>query len=178
MGELVLSVGTEATGRDPFVELAVRELDRAYRLAGLLLGNAMDAEDAAAEAFERAWANRRRFRRDAPFQPWFDRILVNVCRDRLRRQAKIRFIVLDESLDRGETTDGFQALFDRDELARSLEQLTPDERIVVVLRFWGDMTLEAVATRTGWPLGTVKSRLHRALKALRTDLDTARQADR
>jgi RNA polymerase sigma-70 factor (ECF subfamily) len=51
--------------------------------------------------------------------------------------------------------------------------LDPDERIVVVLRFWLDLTVEAIAERTGTPGGTVKSRLHKALGRLRTALTIA-----
>ena len=50
----------------------------------------------------------------------------------------------------------------------ALAGLLPDERIVVVLRYWADLPLDEIAARTGWPLGTVKSRLHRATVALRT----------
>jgi RNA polymerase sigma-70 factor (ECF subfamily) len=57
-----------------------------------------------------------------------------------------------------------------------LERLTADERIVVVLRFWADLPLEGIAERLGWPLGTVKSRLHRALGRLRETLANAQEA--
>ena len=48
-----------------------------------------------------------------------------------------------------------------------MRELSDDERVVLVLHFWADLTLADVAARTGWPLGTVKSRLHRALEAMR-----------
>ena len=63
--------------------------------------------------------------------------------------------------------DPFQAFIERDALLAGLARLTPDERIVVVLRFWADLPLDAIAQRLDWPLGTVKSRLHRALERLR-----------
>jgi RNA polymerase sigma factor (sigma-70 family) len=67
--------------------------------------------------------------------------------------------------------DPFQAFIERDALLAGLVRLTPDERIVVVLRFWADLPLEAIAQRLEWPLGTVKSRLHRALERLRGALE-------
>jgi DNA-directed RNA polymerase specialized sigma24 family protein len=51
-----------------------------------------------------------------------------------------------------------------------LDLLEPDERIVVVLHFWADLTLLAIAQRVGWPIGTVKSRLHRALDTMATSI--------
>ena len=50
--------------------------------------------------------------------------------------------------------------------------LNPDERIVLVLHYWADLTLEAVAERLGWPVGTVKSRLHHGLNEIRRYLDS------
>ena len=67
----------------------------------------------------------------------------------------------------------FQAVIDRDEVARAMRGLDADQRIVVVLHYWGGVTLEGVADRLGWPLGTVKSRLHRALQQMRASLDGA-----
>lgn len=103
------------------------------------------------------------------FGAWFDRILVNGCRDRLRRRNVVRFIPMDAGID-SVGGDPFQTFLERDSLLAGLARLTPDERIVVVLRFWADLPLDAIADRLGWPLGTVKSRLHRALQRLRDTL--------
>ena len=150
-----------------FAELATAELDRAYRLAGLVLMDASEAEDAVGDALERAWLGVGRLRDTATFRAWFDRILVNVCRDRLRRRRKVRFIPLEPAHGRVEPADPFRQVLDRDELLRPLRLLPDDERLVVVLHFWSDLTLQAVADRVGWPIGTVKSRLHRALERMR-----------
>ena len=92
--------------------------------------------------------------------------MVNGCRDRLRRRGTIRFIPLAVDADPPER-DPFATFLERDALLGSIGRLTADERIVIVLRFWADLPLEAIADRLGWPLGTVKSRLHRALGRLR-----------
>ena len=147
------------------VELAVHGLDRAYRLAGLILGDAAEAEDAVGDAIERAWVQADQLRDPAGFGAWFDRIVVNNCRDRLRRRGRIRFVSLpDDAIDRH---DSFRDVVARDEALRAMTELTPDERTVLVLHFWADLTLVDVAARVGWPLGTVKSRLHRALERMR-----------
>lgn len=159
----------EVTAR--FLRLAGRELDRAYRLAGMLLSDRSGAEDATQEALIRAWHARRSLRDIDGFQAWFDRILVNVCRDRLRRTRRVRFVELDLAPDHA-TRDPFRALLDADEVMRAMATLNDEQRLVVVLHYWADMTQAAIAERTGWPLGTVKSRLHAALRRLATRLRT------
>ena len=167
-------VGRDGAWADEaFLRLAGGELDRAYRLAGLILGNSHDAEDATQDALLRAWRSAASLRDPAGFQAWFDRILVNVCRDRLRRRGRIRFIALDPGTDVELARDPIRAILDRDEALRALETLEPDERTVLVLHFWADLTLAATAERLGWPIGTVKSRLHRALERMHVRLDAA-----
>jgi RNA polymerase sigma-70 factor (ECF subfamily) len=102
----------------------------------------------------------------AAFEAWFDRIVVNACRDRMRRNSRVRFIELPADDDR-RVADPFKALLDRDEALRLIRRLAPDERVVVVLHYWADLPLTEVALRLGWPVGTVKTRLHRALEAMR-----------
>jgi RNA polymerase sigma-70 factor (ECF subfamily) len=155
--------------RTDFLAGARPALDRAYRLAGLLLADGHEAEDAVQDALATAWQSFDTLRDPNRFGPWFDRILVNGCRDRLRRRSLVRFVAIDGEAERP-ARDPFQAFVERDALLAGLADLTPDERIVVVLHFWADLPLEDVAERLGWPLGTVKSRLHRALGRLRKGL--------
>jgi RNA polymerase sigma factor (sigma-70 family) len=164
--EGLLADPADAVTEERFLRLAGSELDRAYRLAGLLLGDAHDAEDATQDALIRAWRSLGSLRDPAGFRPWFDRILVNVCRDRLRRSRRIRFIPLDGPAGLVQAGDPFRAVLERDEMLGRLGTLDADERIVVVLHYWADLTLAAVAERLGWPVGTVKSRLHRALETM------------
>ena len=160
--------------RASFVAAARPALDRAYRLSGLLLADATEAEDAVQDALVVAWQSFGTLRETDKFGAWFDRILVNGCRDRLRRRNTVRFIPMDAGIDPA-GRDPFRTFLERDALLAGLSRLTPDERIVVVLRYWADLPLEAIAGRLDWPLGTVKSRLHRALDRLRGVLATDRQ---
>jgi RNA polymerase sigma-70 factor (ECF subfamily) len=139
---------------------------RAVGLAFYLMGNRSDAEDATQEAMTRAWKARRSLRELAAFDAWFDRILVNCCRERLRRQHRIREVALPEGSE-GEIRDDFAAVLARDSIGRALASLTLEQRSVVVLRYWLDLSLEQIAERLTWPLGTVKSRLHHAIAAIR-----------
>jgi RNA polymerase sigma-70 factor, ECF subfamily len=165
---------SEATSR--FLGLARPELDRAYRLAGWLLRDRAEAEDATQDALLRAWHGRHTLRDPMQFQAWFDRILVNGCRDRLRRRRSVRFIALEGAGDPAASGDPFRSVVDNDEVLRLVVRLDDDERLVVVLRYWADLTLADIAERTGWPLGTVKSRLHRAMGRLAVGMDTPAEA--
>jgi RNA polymerase sigma-70 factor (ECF subfamily) len=161
-----------ADGRDhPLAELAGRELERAYRLAGLLLGSRDDAQDATQDALVRAWSSFSSLRSLDDFQPWFDRILVNVCRDRLRRRRLVRFIPLADDAGRRALGDPFAHVLADDALNRAMTTLDDDLRSAVVLRFWADLTVEDIARRTGVRPGTIKSRLHRAMGLIRDQLD-------
>jgi RNA polymerase sigma-70 factor, ECF subfamily len=159
-----------AGAAERFLRHANGELDRAYRWAGLILGDQHEAEDATQDALLRAWRSAASLRDPAGFQAWFDRILVNVCRDRLRRRGKVRMIAIDDAVFTSAERDPFRTIFDRDEVLRAMAALDDDQRIVIVLHYWADLTLEAVAERVGWPVGTVKSRLHRGLEAMRNQM--------
>ncbi len=149
-----------------FLRLADRELGRGFRLAGYLLGTAADAEEATQEAILHAWKAWPGLRDQDRFGVWFERIVVNVCRDRIRRRGKVRIVELNEELGlRG--PDPFADGLARDAIGRALALLSPDHRMVIVLRYWRDLPVEEIAERLDVPVGTVKSRIHYALGALR-----------
>ena len=157
----------EAPGRIWFRAVGDRELERAFRLAGFLLGDSREAEDATQDALARAWTQRDQLRSLEHAQAWFDRILVNTCRYRLRRRRSgVRWVPV-EAGDGASPHDPFAQMIARDAVLRGLDVLDADHRIVVVLRFWADLPLEAIAVRLDIPVGTVKSRLHYALRDLR-----------
>lgn len=165
--EVALATGRDANAAERVLRLADGGLDRAFRLAGLILGDQNEAEDATQDALLRAWQSAASLRDPVGFGAWFDRILVNVCRDRLRRRGKVRLIAIDAAPATMPSRDPFRDIADRDEILRAMTGLGDDERIVILLHYWADLTLEAVAERVGWPVGTVKSRLHRALESMR-----------
>lgn len=154
-----------------FRRLADQELDRAYRLAGLMLGSFNDAEDATHDAFIRAWDRVDSLRDPAGFQAWFDRILVNLCRDRLRRSRIVRFVPMDGEAEVRLAADAHDRLIGGSDLLAAIDRLELDLRITVLLRYWADLTVDEVAARMAIPPGTVKSRLHRAIGLMRTRLE-------
>ncbi len=146
-----------------FARLVTRELAGAFRTATVLLGDEAEAEDATQDALIRAWQHWDRLHDEDRAGAWFGRILLNVCRDRLRarRPPTVRWLSIDTS------SDGANDAGEREALLQALASLSADHRIVIVLRFYLDLPLEVIADRTGAPLGTVKSRLHHALQAVR-----------
>ena len=155
--------------RARFVALASPGLDRAYRLAGLLLGSAGEGEEVVQEALAAAWRSFGSLRDVDRFGAWFDRILVNGCRDRLRRRKIVKFVPI-EGAQEAAVADPFSAVLERDAVLRHLAVLDPDELAIVLLHYWADLRLEDVAVRLDIPVGTVKSRLHRGLDRMRAQL--------
>jgi RNA polymerase sigma-70 factor (ECF subfamily) len=141
------------------------ELQMAYRLAGYLMADSADAQDAVQEASVRAWRGWSGLREKDSFHAWFSQILVNVCRTKLRQRSRRRTVDV-EDVDL-EAADPFKASLARDTVGRALSALSDELRMVVVLRYWGDMPLADIAARLNIPIGTVKSRHHAALQALR-----------
>jgi RNA polymerase sigma-70 factor (ECF subfamily) len=168
----VRELPTSLVQAEQFRRLAEGRLDGAYRLARAILHSAPDAEDATHDAFVLAWRSWRTLRDPARFDAWFDRILVNVCRNRLRWAGRHRHADLTPELV-GNSPDPYRAVGERDAVARAMRALSPEQRIVVVLRFYSDLSVEETAARMGIPAGTVKSRLHHAVRRLGTAMSEA-----
>lgn len=151
--------------------LVMARLGASYRLAKAILLDDHEAEDAVQEASLSAWRRQRSLRDPERFEAWFDRILVNQCRDQLRKRRR--------AVQIGSPPIGLEAAAPRPatgtdaELDRALAELDIDHRIVVVMRYWQDRTVDDIAMRVGIPTGTVKSRLHNAMKSLRTSLEAS-----
>jgi RNA polymerase sigma-70 factor (ECF subfamily) len=162
---------------EAFALLDDARLLQSYRLATLILRDRDEAEDATQEAIVRAWSSWWALRDRSRFDAWFDRILVNVCRNRLRHARTIRVVTLDDSFQ-NPAADSHGATIARLTLEPAFARLSPDQRIIVVLRFWRDLSVDAIAERLGIPAGTVKSRLHYALETLRGAIEPCEGAAR
>jgi RNA polymerase sigma factor (sigma-70 family) len=166
--------GGMATRRLVFERLTDQRLLKAYRLATLVMRDPAEGEDAVHDAAVLAWTRFDELRDHTRFDAWFDRIVINVCRQRLRRRARgvVTQIVMEgtSNLAHG---DGTSARAERDALRHALDRLTPEHRVVVVLRHLEGYSTGEIAARTGEREGTVKSRLHYALRELRAAYDAA-----
>ncbi len=157
--------------REAFSALAASVVDRLYATAVLILRDHSMADDAAQEAIVRAWRDLPSLRDADRFDPWLRRLLVNACRDegRRRRRRRPEMTLLPSHVPViGDSSSG---LADRDALERGFRRLTPDHRTVVVLHHYLGLSLAEVASATSAPLGTVKSRVHHATRALRAALE-------
>ena len=154
-----------------FLLLANEHLDRAYRLARAILRDTVEAQDATHDAFVQAWRKWETLRDPERFDPWFDRILINTCRNRLRAR---RWHATDISAELALVTpDHARAAETRQLIGAAIASLSPDHQIVVALRFYRDLTVPDIAARLGVPAGTVQSRLPYALKRLQAVLEPA-----
>lgn len=153
-----------------FLRLADQHLDVAYRLARAILRDPGEAHDATHDALLQAWRKWSTLRDPARFEHWFDRILVNTCRNRLQHASRwqARDISPDIAMAPG---DPFGQTDDRDLLGNAIATLSPDQRVVVALRYYRDLSVEEIARRLAIPAGTVQSRLHYALKRLHIAID-------
>ncbi len=165
-----LVVRAQQGDRRAFDSLTVADYPRLFRVAYSILRDRTQAEDATQQAYFDIWRNLPRLRRPAAFEGWSYRILVHACYAEARRTQ--RWVPDTEALTLSEPTAAadFAAVLDRDELERVFARLTIEQRVVVVLHFHLDMTLEQVAKTLGIPRGTVDSRLSRAMRVMRTAL--------
>lgn len=175
-GSLAVRPDAAAEREQAFRRLVDRRLDASYRLAAVLVDRA-DAEDVTHDAVLRAWRSFDELRDHDRFDAWFHRILVNTCRDRLRRRRGKRTVSL-EAAPAAVLLAPESGAAERDALRRAIEELSPDQRIVIALRFYQDLPIDEIARRLGARPGTVKSRLHHAIRYLRAAYDAGARAPR
>lgn len=171
--------------RAEFDRLVQRYHKQAYNIAYRMTGNHADAEDLTQEAFVRAFRFFGNYRRDWPFDNWLYKIMSNLFVDDLRRRPKARLQSLDQPLDLGGRSDEvFLEIPDAqsnpermvmsheldEHIQRALNGLPPDFRMTVVLADIEGMSYEEISTAMRCSLGTVRSRLHRGRKLLRTKI--------
>jgi len=157
--------------REAFGELAGTSLGRLVGVAGLMLGSRDAAEDAAQESLIRAWRDLPTLKDPDRFDAWLYRVLVRTCHDLGRREARDRRVrSLDDRHATTSAPDPATSIGDRDALESALRRLTSDQLTVLVIRYYLDLSHPDIAEVTGVPVGTVKSRINRALAALRAAL--------
>lgn len=156
-----------------FESLVRAHQDVAFRTAWACSGGADDAEDAAQEAFVKAFRALPRFRPGSPFRPWLLTIVANEARNRRRAAGRRTAVALRLAEDHrpGGTARSPEAVVlageQRRALLAGLERLADPDREVITLRYLLDLSESETAAALDIPAGTVKSRLSRALGRLR-----------
>ena len=154
---------------DAFSSLVDASVDRLYAVATLILRDPDRAQEAVQEALVSAWKDVRALRDPDAWDAWLHRITVWACYKAAKKERRRSQVELKVVPDPGSsaTFDSANALADRDLVERQLNDLPLDHRAVIVLRFYRDLPLDEVGDILDIPVGTVKSRLHRALASLR-----------
>lgn len=171
--------------RPTWNEVAHRYGEKIYTVAYRLTGNPDDAADLAQDVFVRVYRNLDRYE-PGTFDGWLYRITKNLFLDQVRRRGRVRLesLPVEEWRVPASTEPGPADIVERRtleaRLERGLDELSPDFRLAVVLCDVQGLTYEEIADATSWPMGTVRSRIHRARTQLRDFLQreaTARAAD-
>jgi RNA polymerase sigma-70 factor (ECF subfamily) len=172
---------------ESFNQLVLEYQDLVYQRAFWILHEKQSADDAAQEAFIKAYLNLSRFR-SGSFRAWILRIVTNTCYDELRRRKRSRQVSFFHHDPEGDETDLLDFLVDPDsstektieqaelqaDLYRQIDKLPQEFRQTLLLVDIHELTYEDAASVLGVPLGTVKSRLARARMRLRKQITAAR----
>jgi RNA polymerase sigma-70 factor (ECF subfamily) len=131
------------------------------RTAYLILGNRLDAEDAVQESFLRAWKFRGSLSSDSNFKPWLYRVVVNTCNSKLRKEIphRDRRSREDELAGAVAIDDPMGRVAQANDVMTALRDLPTHLRVVIVLRYYADLSERDIAAAIGRQPGTVKSRL-------------------
>lgn len=175
----------QAGSLEAFEELVLLYQDRVFTHCFHLANNNYDAQDLAQDVFVQAFRNVRSFRQEADFGTWLHRIAINLWINWCRKHKKISVLSLDEPLVLGDQElnrelaagqDSPLEILERAELneqvRQALNRLHPEYKAVLVLREMEGYSYEEIAGLLGCSLGTVKSRMNRARKALLKEIKT------
>ena len=143
-----------------------------FNLCYRMLGDPVDAEDAAQESFLRAHQNLRRYDPERKFATWMLSIASHYCIDRLRRR-RLKLIPLEDVKHRHDGAnpglgpeDRFVRLEMREQVKSMLDTLSAVDRAALILLYWYDYSYEEIGETLSLSVSAVKSRLHRARKEL------------
>ena len=147
-----------------YLERAEEARGKLYRAALLTLGSESAAVDAVDEAVYKGYLSYQKLRQPQYLETWLVRILINICRNELRRRKR--------ELAVEELPETAQEAYDSLPLKEAVRRLPAQLRDVIVLRYFTGLTLEETAAALDLPRGTVSTRQRRALALLKLDLTT------
>lgn len=156
---------------DAFTALAGATMGRLEAAAMLILRDPDRADEAVQMTMVRCWRDLPTLRDPERFEAWLHRLFLNACRDELRKVKRRRIEVTLPEINQLSVGDSQSLTADRDHLARGMRRLDPEQRTIIVLHYYLGLPLPDAAAALRIPLGTAKSRLHRAIQALRAAID-------
>ncbi|MBN1550957.1 RNA polymerase sigma factor [bacterium] len=165
---------TRMGNRQAFGLIVERYRTQSVRIAVSIVGDIETAKDLSQDAFIKAYRALHTFDLNAPFMPWFYRILTNVCRDYIRKRTRFRNMIQKfKGISR--SSDDLNCEIHRDEIAikvrQAVEKLDPKDREIIELKHFAGFDYNEIAKILNIPKGTVMSRLFYARKALRQHLE-------
>jgi RNA polymerase sigma factor (sigma-70 family) len=173
--ETDLVVRARSGDHEAFAAIVTTIARRFHGVAYAILRDATLAEDAAQRAMVAVWRDLPRLRDPGRFDAWAYRILVNACY-REGRQARWRGVEVALSEPPATATAGeLRGVLDRDQIGRGFRKLSVQHRATLVTHYYLDLPSDQAAEMLGIPIGTYKSRLHRANEAMRAALDADAQ---
>lgn len=160
---------------DAFAALVAANRASALRVATVVLGSAAGADDVVQDASARAWQAIATVRGERGFRPWFLHVVANTARNDRRARGRHAALVVRAASRRQESAPdpADEAISDdeRRTVVAALNRLASDDRLVIALRHFEQLSEAEIAEVLGCPVGTVKSRLSRATARLRRRLD-------
>ena len=162
--------------REAFDELARMAGDRCMAIAFRILRDFDLADDAVQAALLTAWIEIRALRNPERFETWLHRILTNACYAEARHRTRWRAGIRLPPVEPVHGPDPYLTVDDRDQLERAFRRLTLEQRAVLVFHYYLGLPLPEVAERIGIPVGTVKSRMYHAKRALQASLEADARA--
>ena len=158
--------------RDAFTDLAAASLARLDFVARLILRDPDLAKDAVQNGLVRAWrVSANAYGYPDRFDAWIRRLIVRACLDEVRGQRRRPITTTVIDIGQPAVADASTAVADQDQLERAFRRLRPEDRAILVLRHYLDLSVPDIADALRIPLGTAKSRLHRAMDELRAALE-------
>ena len=154
------------TKREKLETYVTENINKIYRLAFSYVKNEHDAEDVVNESVRRALDGIEQLRNDEFLGTWFFRIVINTSNSYLKSKSKL--IYLDEIVEDSLTTED---KYQDTDLYDAIMKLDSKYRIVIILKFYEDMTIERISEILDENISTVKTRLYKALKKLRLEID-------
>jgi len=164
-------VQAQGGDRDAFERIVNVSFDRCHGVAMRLLRDREAAEDAVQQAMVNIWRDLPRLRDPSRYDAWSYKLLLRACYAEYHRTPRWMPAIGDGTTVEPHAGDDYGAVIDRDQLERGFRRLSMDHRAVVVLHHYLDLPLDQVASVLEIPVGTVKSRLHRALAEMRSVLE-------
>lgn len=156
--------------REAFTSLAFELSDRLFAVAHRILRDFDSAGDALQVTLLRIWRDLPSLRDPGHIEAWAYRVLVRACHDQLRSQRRqapaLHLLAAD-----GAEPDPALSVADREQLDRAFQRLPAEQRAAIVLQYYRDLTLPEIAEILQVPVGTVRSRLHYAKRALRSAIE-------